>query len=174
MNGSIDEVRLFDRILTADEVKAEYNAQNTGSSSGLSLNVITPGASQIAEFDAIMQTDAPGYSLAIHQNHDLQFGVNTIPAVAGSIASPLTWNEGTTKGLGFTLYSTTATAIPGTWSSGTAYAALPGSSTSFYTRTGYTAGAKDVLSLRLRSDVNTTQPSGFYENMMTITGTMTP
>lgn len=173
-NGSIDEVRLYDRILTSGEIRAEYNAQNTGNSSGLSLNVITPGASQIAEFDAIVQTDAPGYNLAIHQNHDLQFGANTIPAVAGSIASPLTWTEGTTKGLGFTLYSTTATAIPGTWGSGTAYAALPGSSTSFYTRTGFNAGAKDVLSLRLRSDVNTTQPSGFYENIMTITGTMTP
>lgn len=173
-NGQIDEVKLFNRALTDAEIKAEYDAQNVGIPSGLSLSVITPGASQTAEFDTVIQTDAPGYSLAINQDHNLQFGVNTIPAVSGSIASPVTWVEGTTKGLGFTLYSTNATAIPGIWGGGAAYAAIPGASTGFYTRTGYTSGGKDILNLRLRSDVATTQPSGFYSNAVTVAGTMTP
>ena len=174
LNGSVDEVRLLDRALTAAEIKAEYDAQNAGIPTGLSLNTLTPGASQTAEFDAIVQTDAPGYDLLIHQDHDLQFGIHTIPAVSGSIGTPVSWNEGTTKGFGFTLYGANATAIPGKWSSGSAYAAVPGSTTSFYARTGYTGGGKDVLNLRFRSDVDTTQPSGFYTNMVTITGTMTP
>lgn len=173
-NGTIDEVRLFNSVLTTDEVKAERDAQNAGIPTGLSLNVLTPGASQMAEYDAIVITDAPSYDLSILQDHDLQFGANTIPAVSGSIASPLTWNEGTTKGLGFTLYSTNATSIPGTWSSGSAYAAIPNTGTVFYTRSGYSGGAKDVLKMRLRADVATSQPSGFYTNMMTISGTMTP
>jgi len=172
--GLVDEVKLYSRVLTAAEVKAEYDAQNAGVPTGLSLNTLTPGVSQVAAFDTVVQTDAPGYDLLIHQNHDLEFGINTIPAVSGSIGTPVSWSEGTTKGFGFTLYGTNATAIPGKWSSGSAYAAVPGTTTSFYARTGYNGGGKDVLNLRFRSDVATTQPSGFYTNMVTITGTMTP
>jgi hypothetical protein len=174
LNGIVDEVKLYSRILTAREVEAEYDAQVAGFPSGLSLNAVTPGVSQTSEFDVISQTDAPGYNLSINQNQNLTSGGNSISAVSGSIASPVTWSEGTTKGLGFTLFGTNATAIPGSWSSGNAYAALPGSATSFYTRTGFTAGAKDVLNMRLRLDVNSSQPSGDYTNQMTITGTMTP
>lgn len=174
LNGSLDEIRLFNRVLTPAEVKAEYDAQNAGIPTGLSLNTLTPGASQVAEFDTIVLTDAPGYDLSIHQDHDLQFGVHTISPVAGSIGTPVTWSEGSTKGLGFTLYGTNATAIPSKWSSGSAYAAMPGAATSYYARTGYTGGGKDVLNMRFRSDVATTQPPGLYTNTVTITGTMTP
>ncbi len=172
--GGIDEVKLFDRALTANEVKAEYDAGNAGVPAGLSLGSVTPGTSQTATFDSIVQTSAGGYTLAINQNNNLTNGGNTIPAVSGSIASPVTWSEGSTKGLGFTLYGTNATAIPGTWSSGAAYAAIPGSATSFYTRSNYTGGAKDILNMRLRLDISSPQVAGNYSNQMTITGTMTP
>lgn len=98
----------------------------------------------------------------------------TIPGVAGDITTPLSWSEGTTKGLGFTLYGTNATALPGKWSSGSAYASLPGTATTYYTRTGYTGGVKDVHNMRLRLDTATTQYPGDYSNTMTVTGTMTP
>lgn len=172
--GDIDEVKLFSRGLTASEALAEYNAQNAGIASGLSLNSITPGTSQTATYDAAVQTDAAGYSLAISQNNNLTSGGNTIPGVSGSIASPVSWSEGSTKGLGFTLFGTNATAIPGTWGSGASYAAIPGSATTFYTRTGFTAGAKDYLNMRLRLDVATSQATGNYTNQMTIVGTVTP
>lgn len=173
-SGSLDEVKLYGRALTGAEVKAEYDAGNAGIAAGLSLNAVTPGVSQTAPFDTIVQTSAGGYTLAINQNNNLTSGGNTIPGVSGSIASPVSWNEGVTKGLGFTLYGTNATAIPGTWSSGAAYAALPGSATSFYTRTNYTGGSKDILNMRLRLDTSTSQASGDYANQMTITGTMIP
>lgn len=172
--GIIDEVKLFSRGLTAKEALAEYTAQDAGLAAGLSLNNLTPGVSQTATFDAAVQTDAPGYSLSINQNQNLTSGGNTISAISGSIGTPVTWTEGTTKGLGFTLYGTNATAIPGKWSSGGAYAALPNSATSFYTRTGFTAGSKDVLNMRLRLDTPTSQATGDYSNQMTLTGTMTP
>jgi hypothetical protein len=174
LNGSVDEVKIYSRALTAKEIDAEYDAHIAGNPTGLSLNAVTPGVSQTAAFDVVSQTDAPGYNLSINQNQNLTSGGNSISGVSGSIASPVTWSEASTKGLGFTLFGTNATAIPGLWSSGNAYAALPGSATSFYTRTGYTAGAKDVLNMRLRLDVNTSQPAGDYTNQMTITGTMTP
>lgn len=174
LHGSVDEVKLFGRALSAAEIKAEYDAQNAGIATGVHLGSVLPGASNTALLDAIAQTDAAGYSLAISQNQDLTSGGNTIPAVSGSIASPVSWSEGTTKGLGFTLVGTNATAIPAKWNSGASYAALPSASTSFYTRTGYGAGAKDYVNMRLRLDVPTMQAPASYQNMVTLTGTMLP
>ncbi len=174
--GAVDEVKLFSRALSSEEVAAEYTAQNAGNSAGVSFaGGITPGASNTSGYDAVVQTDAPGYNLAINQNQNLTSGANTIAAISGaSIATPLSWSEGTTKGLGFTLYGTNATAIPAKWSSGSAYAPLPGTATTFYSRTGYTGGAKDYLNMRLRLDVPKLQATGLYTNQMTITGTLTP
>ncbi len=175
LNATIDEVKIFSRALSAEEIKAEYDAQNVGIPAGLSFaGGVTPGVSKTSSFDAVTMTDAPGYTLAINQNNNLTSGGNTIPAVSGSIGSPVSWVEGTTKGIGFTLYGTNATAIAGNWVSGASYAALPGSATTFYTRTGLSGGAKDYVNMRLRLDVPSTQVSGTYTNQMTITGTMTP
>jgi len=385
--GAVDEVKLFNRALSSAEVLAEYNAQNSGYNSGLSLGSITAGTSNTTTADTIVQTDAPGYSLAVSQNHDLQTALASVPllfretfnnltagtdvtagvtnftsrfasgaatftatssgvdgiftriaipgtsttgayryampsnqtllylrmyfrisanpstnatvmnvlepadttlgnvqimtdgkfrirnintavdtststiplntwvrfdwrynassgsqtlryfgsgnvngttatetlsgaaqtgntigifttgmstgstninfdmddvatssvnypdpldtyttisGVTGDITTPVTWSEGTTKGLGFTLYGTTATALPGKWSSGNAYAAFPSTPTTYYSRTGYTGGVKDVHNMRLRLDVNTAQQVGDYSNMVILTGTMTP
>lgn len=173
-DGMIDEVKVYSRSLSQAELVAEYNANNAGASAGLTLGAVTAGTSRTSDFDVITQTSAGGYTLAINQNANLTNGGATIPGVSGSIASPVTWNEGSTKGLGFTLYGTNATAIPGTWGSGGAYAALPGSATGFYTRTNYTGGTKDTLNMRLRLDTTASQAVGDYTNRMTITGTMVP
>lgn len=176
LNGTLDHVKIFNRILSADEIAAEYNAQNTGTPSGLSLGTITPDTSNTALADIIVQTDSGGYTLAISQNNDLTSGAYTIPAISGSIASPISWSESTTKGLGFTLTATNATALPGSWSGGNSYAPLPGTATSFYTRTGTQAAVGDYITMRLRADVATTQiaTAAAYSNIMTITGTITP
>lgn len=173
-DGMIDEFKLFSRALAPAELKAEYDAGNAGQPAGLALGTVTPGVSLTRAFDVVTQTSAGGYSLAVGQNNNLTSAGNTIPSISGSIASPVSWNEGATKGLGFTLYGTNATAIPGAWNSGAAYAALPASPTSFYTRTNYTGGAKDILNMRLRLDTTAGQAIGNYTNRMTITGTITP
>ncbi len=172
--GSIDELKLYDRVLTQTEITAEYTAGSLGVPTSFEFPSLTPGISKSANVDIFVQTDAPGYSLAIDQNNDLTSGSYTIPAISGSIGSPVSWSEGTTKGLGFSLYGTNATGLPGTWNSGNSYAAFPNSTTTFYTRTGYTGGQKDKHNMRLRLDVPTTQAAATYENTMTITGTMTP
>jgi len=176
-NGAVDHVKVFNRMLSADEILAEYNAQNTGNGSGLSLGSITSGTSNTALSDIIVHTDSNGYTLAINENNDLTSGSFTIPAISsGSIASPVAWNEGSTKGLGFTLTATNATALPGTWSSGNSYAAIPTTATSFYTRTGIQSSTSDYITMRLRADVTSTQAStpSSYSNILTITGTITP
>lgn len=171
--GRIDNVKIFSLALSPSQVAEEYRAQNLGASSGLSLGTIAPGVSNTALFSAIVATDAGSYDLYVQQNQNLTSGAYSIPAVSGTIASPAAWSEGTTKGLGFTLVSTNATAIPGKWSSGNAYAAFPGASTLLYSRTG-TQSSKDTLDMRLRLDVAITQQSGTYDNTVTFTGTIKP
>ena len=174
--GSVDEVKLYSRALSEDEVQAEYTAANAGIPAGVSLGAITPGASNTTLADIITQTDAGGYSLAISQDHDLQNGAYTIPAISsGTVASPSSWTEGTTKGLGFTLTATNATAIIGAWGSGASYAAFPATATAFYTRSGLQPSA-DYLTMKLRADVLSSQVSLTtpYSNTVTVTGTIIP
>ncbi|NCU40971.1 LamG domain-containing protein [Candidatus Saccharibacteria bacterium] len=171
--GHLDNVKIFSTALTASQVAEEYRAQNMGISSGLSLGTVVPGISNTSMFSAIIATDAGSYDLYVQQNQNMTSGAYTIPAISGSIASPASWTEGTTKGLGFTLVSTNATAIPGKWSSGNAYAAFPATSTLLYSRTGVQS-VKDTLDMRLRLDTAITQQSGTYNNTITFTGTIKP
>lgn len=176
LNGTVDEAKVFNRVLSQDEIAAEYAAGVAGQVSGVSLGTITPGVSNTVQADVMTLTDAGGYTLAINQDHDLTSGSYTIPAVSsGTIASPAAWSEGTTKGLGFTLAATNATAIPAGWASGANYAALPNTVTSFYTRSG-AQSTKDYLTLRLRADVAITQAAtgSAYSNNVTVTGTYVP
>jgi hypothetical protein len=171
MNGSIDQVKLFNRALSPAEITAEYAAQASGISTGLTLGALTSG-STTSMVDAIVRTNATEYNIVVQQDHDLQSGAATIPAISGSIASPLTWSEGVTKGLGFTL--TGAPALDGKWNAGAKYAAVPSSATTFYSGTGHVNGAVDVINLRLRLDIAASQPVGAYSNAITYTGTTIP
>lgn len=175
-DGAVDELKLFNRKLSGDDIMAEYNAGVAGQTAGVSLGSIAPGASSSVEADVIALTDANNYSLAINQDHDLTSGAYTIPAMSGgTIASPAAWDQGTTKGLGFTLTDTNATSIPDSWGGGANYAALPNVATSFYTRTGVQTG-KDYVRVRLRADIASGQTitSVPYTNTVTITGTYVP
>lgn len=172
--GLIDELKMFNIALPGSAVMAEYTSGSTGYAAGLSFATdIIPGVSQTSNFDAVVLTDASNYSLAINQNQNLTKGTDTIPAIPYTAASPSAWSEGTTKGLGFTLYGTNATAIDSKWSAGNSYAALPGMATTVYTRTNRQV-SKDTLNMRLRLDVDSTQPSGDYANVIIMTGTILP
>lgn len=174
LNGTIDQVKVFSRALSADEITAEYQAQSSGVETGLSLSTVVPGVSNSTGFDVVTLTSGSSYTLSISQNHDLQNGSYTIPPIGGSIAAPAAWNEGTTKDLGFTLSSTNATAIPAKWNTGSSYAALPNTPTSFYTRSGQQSSGKDILGVNLRLDTTKSQASGAYSNQMTVIGTANP
>lgn len=171
-NGALDHVKIFNRALTTAEIKADYTAQNAGISTGLSLGTQTSVSSTTSLVDAIVRTNVTAYNLAVQQDHDLQYGVNFIPSVSGSIGTPLTWSEGATKGLGFTL--TGAPTLDSKWNSGAKYAAVPSSSTTFYSGTGHTNGVVDVVNLQLRLGTNASQLAGNYTNNLTYTGTTTP
>lgn len=173
IDGGVDQLKIFDRALSEEEVAAEYAAQNTGVVTGLTLNTITSGASNTVLNDIMVRTDSATYGIAISQDHDLQKGAATIPGISGTIASPAAWSEGATKGLGFTLIN--APGLDSKWSSGANYAAIPGSATSFYTRSGHDdSDTVDVINSRLRLDTVVTQETGAYSNTVTYTGTVLP
>lgn len=172
--GSIDHVKIFNRVLSSTEIKAEYDAQNAGIASGLTLGTVTPGISGTTSFDIATLSSGSSYTLAVSQSGNLTQGASTIPGVSGTIASPIAWTEGTTKGLGFSLVSASATAIDAKWIAGTRFAALPGSATTVYNRQGLQTGSKDTVKVRLKLDVNSSQPSGSYSNNLIVTGTAAP
>ena len=172
-NGTIDEVKIFNEALPDQAVAHEYSAQNTGYSSSQTFADIGT-TSQTVNTIAVVQTDAPSYTMALSQNQNLTSGANSISAIAGTIASPAAWTEGTTNGLGFTL--TSGIGIDGKW--GTSpnynYAAIPGLATAFYTRSGYSGGVKDQLTIQYRVDAPTSQVAGSYNNTVTYTATIQP
>lgn len=171
--GAIDHVKIFDRVLTDVEVSAEYQAQNQGHGTGLGLGVVTPGASRSVTHDIIVRTDSSSYGIAVAQNHGMQQGGFTIPAIGGSITTPSTWNEGVTKGLGFTL--TSAPQLAAKWGAGANYAAFPDTAATFYTRSSHAGiDVVDVIKGRVRLDTTQQQRSGTYENTVTYTGTLVP
>jgi hypothetical protein len=173
MKGSIDEIKLYSRALTVTELTADVAAVNGGVATTAAIPNIVPGSSQTISSDVIVRTDAPGYSLALAENHDLLSSdtVTTIPGSGGSIAAPTAWTEGTTKGLGFTL--TGGTGLETSWGTNPNYnyAALPTVSTTFHTRTGFSGGAADTTTMQYRLDTAINQKSGSYTNTATITAT---
>lgn len=172
--GLIDHLRIFNRQLSGEEIEAEYDAQSQGASSGLTLRTITPGISNSVGLDIVTLTSGSSYNLAVSQDHDLKKGAITIPPISSSQATPASWSEGATKGLGFTLSSSTSTPIDGRWSSGTKYGALTSTAEPVYTRIGTQDLGKDTVTASLRLDVDPDQESGRYQNTMTITGTAAP
>ena len=142
--------------------------------SSLTFSSFVPGTPQTKQLDISVQTDTAGYNLSALQNNNLTSGSYSIPAVSGSIASPVAWSDGTTKGLGFTVVSASATPPAGSWNSGSSYAAFPSSATTFYNRTGYSGGATDTVTARVKLDVAASQEAATYANQVTITGTTTP
>ncbi|MFZ1258322.1 MAG: LamG domain-containing protein [Candidatus Saccharimonas sp.] len=172
-NGKLDEVKLFNRSLTSDDIAAEYAAGAAGVPAGAALPSIVPGSPVQVDLDAIVRTqNVPNYSVAISQNHDLQKGADTIPAITSTIAAPSGWNNGTTKGFGFSMLS--APGLDSKWGSGANFAAVPGTATTFYSRSGATNATKDVAGLRFKVDPLITAPEGLYTNVLTVTGTILP
>jgi hypothetical protein len=138
---------------------------------------IIPGISQTAAADIVIRTDAGGYNLAVNEDHDLRHtdGTTLLPGISpGSIAAPVTWSEGTTKGFGYSLIS--GNNLPVKWglSPNYAYAALSTTPSTFYTRTGLSGNAPDTTTMQFRLDTTVSQKSGKYSNQVVVSATIIP
>jgi hypothetical protein len=172
----LDEVKIYGIALTAAQVAGTYAAANAGLPAAQVIPAVVAGVSQVATTDVVVLTDAPGYDLALQQDHDLLHtdAATTIAAIGPAIASPGLWTEGTTKGLGFSLVS--GTSIPVKWGTSPSYkyAAVPGSATTFYGRSGANGNVAEKTGLQFRLDTVTNQKSGAYSNTVVITATARP
>lgn len=173
--GRLDEIKVYSRALSEDEVLDDYVTSQQGIANVLTLPRIGASVSQSVGADVVVATDAPGYDIAISQDGPLRSDTgHEIPPVAASIAFPAAWNEGVTEGLGFTVLE--AIQRDGRW--GTTpnfeYAAIPALASSFHSRSGLSGGAKEVTSLEFRLGVDGAQTAGLYRNRLGFTATMKP
>ncbi len=173
LDGAVDEIKNISIAQTAAVIQTMYNAEALGVPAALTFPPLTPNTSVTRTLTMTIRSDAQHYDIGVVQDHDLQKGVDTISSVSGSIASPVTWVEGTTKGLGFTITSINPGSVPGKWSSGNAYAAFPGTMTTFIPFTA-SSGSEVIMNMRLRLDVPISQVEGDYQNTATWQGTITP
>ena len=174
--GSLDEVKLYNRGLSATEITNDYLAPASNASSAFTLPNVTPGISQNYSADAVVRTDAGGYDLYIQENHDLTHtdNVTTIPPMSGTITLPTAWSEGTTKGLGFAV--TSGTQVEAKWGTNPNYdyAAIPTTATIFHSRIGLNGGTPEKTTVQYRVDTTQAQKSGTYTNIVIYTATIKP
>lgn len=174
---TIDDVKIFNRVLSSDEMIANYNAGMDGLDSGVVIPPVLSGNSQIVNADVIIRADTP-YSLLTSLLNPLTDEADSniqIPSIGSTISAPDPWTEGSTIGLGFTVLNG-PTGVDSKWgnSSNQKYAAVPGTDQSFYSRPGTSGGVADVVEIQYRLDVSETQPSGRYKGNIIYTATATP
>jgi hypothetical protein len=174
--ATLDEARVASRQLTDAEVTGDYTAGANALQNAFTLPHVTPGQSQTYSVDAVVRTDAGGYDLYVARPKPLTHtdGSTTIPDIAGTIASPIVWSEGTTKGLGFTLTSFYGADTNWGSSPNNKYAALPSAATVYHTRTGVTSGVVETTTLQYRADTAPEQKQGTYSTQVIYTATLKP
>jgi hypothetical protein len=174
--GTIDEARVYTKQLSDADVANDYTSGANALKGAFTLPNITPGQSQSYSADAAVRTDAGGYDLYIqapkpltHTDHS-----TTIPGIAGTIAAPGLWTEGTTKGIGFTL--TAGTNLEGKWGSNPNYdyAALPASATVYHSRIGLNGVVPELTTIQYRADTIPSQKQGTYSTTIIYTATIRP
>lgn len=173
--GSLDEARIYTRQLTDAEIKGNYTAGLSGLQFAHTLPNVTPGSSSTFATDAVVRTDAGGYNLFIQATSLLTHTdtTSTIPMMSGTMGTPTSWTEGTTKGLGFTV--TGGTQVEAKWGTGPyLFAGVPLASTAFHGRTGLNGGIAELTTLLFRADTTSSQKQGTYSTTVVYTATIKP
>jgi hypothetical protein len=173
--GTLDEIHVFSRQLTDAEIKGDYTAAGNGMRFAHTLANVTPGTSSTYDVDAIVQTDAGGYDLYLQAPSLLTHtdATTTIPMMSATVASPASWTEGTTKGLGFSVVS--GTQVEAKWGTGPYnFAGVPLVASAYHARTGLNGGVPEKTTLRFRADTDPSQKSGTYSTTIVYTATLKP
>lgn len=150
------------------------------------LGVLTAGTPVTGSTTCTVTTNnATGYTLNVKRDDadttmdntaDAAVNIADLPnTIAGaSPNNPITWTDGTTKGLGYTVASTTATGGSITWSnSGANYVGFTTAGENIMTSTGYDASSTTTV-VNYKLDVPSTQQAGTYDGVITYTATTNP
>jgi len=140
--------------------------------SGTVSLTLTPGTPTTGTTTTTVSTnDSNGYSIAIEKTQLLTHSdaTHTISDVSGTIASPASWSG---TGFGFTV--TSGTSIESSWSSGTAFAAIPTqTATTFHSVTNAINSANDTQ-ITYKLDTPASQKAGQYTTLVSFTATVNP
>jgi hypothetical protein len=175
------------RTVALDTTVQESLTFTITAGSAISFGPLTPGtpipAPATGTVTSVTTNAANGYTLSLHDsvagnNSCLAKGAVYIPDFSGTIAAPDPWVNGTSIGLGMTLYSCVAAAHKDAkWGAGTTYndalneyAGIPTGATVANTVTGSHVGA-DVCNWAYKLDAAATQETGAYSGSMTMTAT---
>jgi hypothetical protein len=174
--GSLDEARVVTRQESDTEIKNDYTAGANALRGAFTIPSISPGISQTYNVDAIVRTEAGGYNLLIQRPKPLLHtdGSTVLPDISGTIASPIAWVEGTTKGLGFSVISGTQVEAKWGTSPNYDYAALPSTATVYHSRTGLTGATPETTTIQYRVDTASSQKQGTYSAQVIYTATLKP
>lgn len=150
------------------------------------LGVLTAGTPVTGSTTCTVTTNnATGYTLNVKRDDADTTMDNTTAAavnitdlpntIAGSSPNnPIPWNNGTTKGLGYTVASTTATGGNITWANaGTNYVGFTAAGENIMVSNGYNASSTATV-INYRLDVPSTQQAGTYDGAITYTATTNP
>lgn len=161
--GRLDEVKIYSRGLSADEIKREYQATSEGISSAQPLFTVIPGPLQTSSLQLNLISDGNAYNLSLAQNRNLTAsdGSASVPAINGTLANPQVWEEGKTVGFGFNL-------------GGSKSAAVPDKLTPVFNLIQGGQLGKQTLKLNYLLDVENNQPAGAYSNQILYRAVFTP
>lgn len=173
---------LWDRSVGSQTMQLYYGANVDGATpdevlTGAASNSSTVvdymiGAVFVPKTNYVVDIDDTAISMTGWLGAATSVAGSNIPAVSGSITSPVTWSEGLTTGLGFSV--TQSPTVDGRWNAGAKYAYFPNTATTFYTQPIKSGNAKDVVSLNARAAILGSQAQGAYSNTITVTGTTIP
>ena len=174
--GTLDEASIRTRQESDTEVKNDYTAGANALRGAFTIPNVTPGTSQIYNVDAIVRTEAGGYDLSIQKPKPFLHtdGSTVLPDITGTIASPIPWVEGTTKGLGFGVIA--GINLEAKWGTNPNYdyAAVPSAATIYHSRTGLTGATPETTTIQYRVDTAPSQKQGTYSTQIIYTATLKP
>lgn len=176
-----DNVTLTTTVAGAIALSCDQTGAPDGTPKTVELGVLTAGTPVTGSTTCTVTTNnASGYTLNVKRDDaDTTMDNTTAPAVnitdlPNTVASPVAWSDGVTKGLGYTVASTTATGGNIAWSNGGAsYAGFTAAGENLMTSTGYDAAATTTV-INYKLDVPATQQTGTYDGVITYTATVNP
>lgn len=150
------------------------------------LGTLTAGTPVTGSTTCTVTTNnATGYTLNVKRDDadttmdnvaDASVNIADLPnTIAGTAPNnPITWTDGTTKGLGYTVASTSATGGNIAWANaGANYVGFTTAGENIMTSTGYDAISTTTV-VNYKLDVLSTQQAGNYDGVITYTATTNP
>lgn len=181
-----DAITLTTTVMGTVALSCDQTGNPDGTPKTVELGTLTAGTPVTGSTTCTVTTNnATGYTLNVKRDDadttmdntaDAAVNIADLPnTIAGtSPNNPIPWVDGTTKGLGYTVASTSATGGNITWANaGANYVGFTTAGENIMVSTGYDATSTTTV-INYRLDVPSTQQTGTYDGVITYTATINP